>query len=95
MGGEVRYWRDKTQHEIDFVLPKGRGVCDAVECKWSADAFSAKNLLAFRALHPEGRNFLVVPFAPEAFKRRFGECEVTVCTPAQWAALRDDVAASD
>ncbi len=50
---------------------------------------------AFRALHPEGRNFLVVPFAPEAFKRRFGECEVTVCTPAQWAALRDDVVASD
>lgn len=50
---------------------------------------------ALRALHPEGRNSLVVPFAPEAFKRRFGECEVTVCTPAQWAALRDEVAASD
>ncbi len=66
-----------------------------VHFHWSADAFSPKNLLAFRALHPEGRNFLVVPFAPEAFKRRFGVCEVTVCTPSQRAALRDDVAASD
>lgn len=82
---EIGFWRDKQRREIDFVLPGSRGTCHAVECRWSVDAFSAKNLAAFRAHHPEGRNFLVVPFAPTAHVRRYGDLDVTVCTPAQWA----------
>jgi uncharacterized protein len=57
----VHFWRDKQQREIDFVVPRGRGLCDAIECKWSADRFEPRGLRAFRALHPRGRNFVVTP----------------------------------
>jgi predicted AAA+ superfamily ATPase len=74
---EARFWRDKAGREVDFILPRGRGAADAIECKWSAQAFSPKALAAFRALHPKGRNFLVVPGPRSAFDRRFGDLEVT------------------
>lgn len=54
----VHYWRDKAGHEIDFVLPRG-GACDAIEVKWSADAFEPRGLRTFRSHYPEGRNILV------------------------------------
>ena len=75
---EAHFWRDKSGREVDFVLARGRGVADAIECKWSAKAFSPKALAAFRALHPKGRNFLVVPGPKEPFVLRVGELSVTV-----------------
>ena len=56
---EVLYWRDKDQHEIDFVIPTGRGNVDAIECKWDASHFDTKNLKVFRTLYPAGRNIVV------------------------------------
>ena len=41
---EIMYWRDKDQHELDFVLPGGRGKVAAIECKWDATRFEPKNL---------------------------------------------------
>ncbi|MCC6898099.1 MAG: ATP-binding protein [Polyangiaceae bacterium] len=75
---EVHFWRDKSGREVDFVLPRGRGAADAIECKWSAKAFSPKALAAFRALHPKGRNFLVVPGPKQPWVQRHGELSVTV-----------------
>jgi predicted AAA+ superfamily ATPase len=75
---ELHYWRDKSAREVDFVLPRGRGVAHAIECKWTAASFSPKALAAFRALHPKGLNFLVVPGAKQALTKRFGAFEVTV-----------------
>lgn len=75
---EAHFWRDKSGRAVDFVLARGRGVADAIECKWSAKAFSPKALAAFRALHPKGRNFLVVPGPKEPFVLRLGELSVTV-----------------
>lgn len=74
--GAVHFWRDKQQREIDFVLPRGRGVADAIECKWNAGHFSPRALAAFRALHPKGRNYLVTPQAGDPFPRRLGEFEI-------------------
>lgn len=59
--GAIHYWRDKQQREIDFVLPRGRGACDVIECKWSGESFSHRNLAAFREAYPRGRNFVVSP----------------------------------
>lgn len=59
--GPVHFWRDKQQREIDFVLPRGRGAADAIECKWRAAAFEPRNLAAFRQSYPSGRNFVVAP----------------------------------
>lgn len=71
----LHYWRDKSGREVDFVIPR-RGGCDAIECKWNAAAFDPKGLAAMRALHPSGRNFVVVPHA-RAHSRKLGALEVT------------------
>jgi hypothetical protein len=75
---DVLFWRDKSQREVDFVVPGHRGAVDAFECKWRASAFSPRGLLAFRAVHPRGRNFLVVPRCDEPHERTFGELTVKV-----------------
>lgn len=54
----VRYWRDKRGHEVDFVIAD-RGKLTAVECKWRADGFDPRNLRAFRNAYPAGDNFVV------------------------------------
>ena len=76
------YWRDKKGHEIDFVLIRDWDAVDTVECKWDPTAFDPAAVTAFRASHPHGRNFVVAPGVAPAYRRRFGDLEVTVCTPA-------------
>lgn len=76
----VHFWRNKTS-EIDFVIPRGRGSADAIECKWSVEAFDPKGMRALRALHPAGRNYLVCPSVPRPRVQRFGDLKVEVLTP--------------
>ncbi len=66
--GAVHYWRDKSQREIDFVIPHSEGRVDAIEAKISPDAFDAANLTVFRQLYPTGRNFLFSPFVRTPYK---------------------------
>lgn len=82
----VRYWRDKIGREVDFVITRGRDEVDAIECKWSRDAFDGAALKVFRSAYPKGRNYLVTPSADTAYKKRRGDLEVTVCTPAKLRA---------
>src|SRR5207249_1298213 len=56
---DLRYWRDKRGHEVDFVLAPRRGNPTVLECKSSADRFDDTNLLAFRRQYPEGENFVI------------------------------------
>lgn len=65
----ISYWRDKQRREIDFVLPRGRGAVDAIECKWNVDAFETRNLAAFRGNYPEGRNYLVSPQVRDRYEQ--------------------------
>ncbi len=74
---KVHFWRDKQGREVDFVLPRGRDACDAIECKWSAAGFESKSLVAFRGIYPKGRSFLVAPLAGEPYSRKVGGIEVT------------------
>ncbi len=74
----THFWRDRSQREIDFVLPRGRGACDAIECKWSPKAYDPRNLAAFRALHPKGANYLVAPYVAEPYPLRRGDLELRV-----------------
>lgn len=57
----VHYWRDKAQHEVDFVLLRRGGDPIAVECKVSERSFDARGLAVFRRRYPAGANWLVVP----------------------------------
>ncbi len=74
----VQFWRDKQQREVDFVVPRGRGACDAFECKWTADAFDPAGLRAMRALHPMGRNYLVAPIVGEPYEWSWGNVTLRV-----------------
>jgi uncharacterized protein len=58
---EVHCWRDKAQHEVDFVLLRRGGDPIAVECKGSERSFDAAGLAAFRRRYPAGANWLVIP----------------------------------
>lgn len=82
----VRFWRDKQQREIDFVLDRGRSGADAIECKWSPDAFDPKNLLAFRAHSPRGRNLVATGTTSRPSTRRVAGLEVRFTTAARVAA---------
>ncbi len=78
----AQYWRDKAGREVDFILPRRRDAVDTIECKWDARAFDSSALQVFRSHYPKGRNFLVTPSADQVYTKRFGELEVTVCTPS-------------
>ncbi|MCY4403860.1 MAG: AAA family ATPase [Candidatus Poribacteria bacterium] len=56
---DIRYWRDKRGHEVDFVLTLTPNKPIAVECKWSANSFSPRQLLSFRRQYPDGQNYVV------------------------------------
>ena len=73
---DVYYWRDKRGHEIDFVLTRRSTGPVAIECKWSADAFQPRSLLAFRRRYAEGQNFVVAADVGRPFVRRYRGVEV-------------------
>jgi predicted AAA+ superfamily ATPase len=78
----VHYWRDKSGREIDFVIPRGERV-DAIEVKWSAEAFDPKHLAHFRTLYPHGENLLVTGATTRAAVRSVGELSVRVVPVAE------------
>ncbi len=73
---DVRTWRDKNGHEVDFVLvPRGLPPI-AIECKWSAGDVSLRGLAAFRRRYPEGPSFVVCHDAIPPFSRDLDGHEV-------------------
>jgi predicted AAA+ superfamily ATPase len=67
----IRYWRDKSRREVDFVLPVRRGHAVTVEAKWSADAFDVRSLRAFRERYPDGPNLVVAHDVAPAYARDY------------------------
>jgi uncharacterized protein len=78
----IHYWRNKQQHEIDFVLPRGRDESDAIECKWKFAGTNLKNFQAFRSEHKKGRNIIVTSNQRETITRKLEGMEV-ILTNAQ------------
>lgn len=77
--GRTHYWRDKQQHEVDFVLELGRRrEAVAIECKSASQKLDPAGLQAFRRKHPRGRNLLVTLRDTSAYVRRVGAVEVQV-----------------
>jgi predicted AAA+ superfamily ATPase len=73
---DIRYWRDKRRHEVDFVIQRRGRPPIAVECKWSAEGFDARNLAAFRALHPRGDNLVVCRDVERAYRRTLAGIDI-------------------
>ena len=66
-----------------FPERKRRSPIAAIECKSDRGVFDSSALRQFRGYYPQGRNYLVTPSGDPAYVRRYGELEVTVCTPAE------------
>jgi len=73
---QIHYWRDKRQHEVDFILMRQRSAPIAIECKWAASGFDPSGLLAFRHLHKQGQNYVVATDVDRSFKQMHAGCEV-------------------
>ncbi len=68
---DIRTWRDKQKHEVDFILQKNPQDITAIECKWSAGQFDPANLKVFRRLYPQGSNLIVAQDVDEPFSRDY------------------------
>lgn len=80
---KVLYWRDKDRHEVDFVIPRGREVVDAIECKWDVAHFNPKNLRVFRSIYPAGKNFVLSPNVSQPYSRTLSGMEITFSSLGQ------------
>lgn len=77
---ELRYWRDKQGHEVDFLWrPRGRSPV-AIECKWSTRDFDPVAMLSFARIYPETELLVVAPDARPSFTREYGERTVRFLT---------------
>lgn len=73
---DIRYWRDKQGHELDFILSRRNQAPIVIECKASQASFDVKNLKIFRRIYPTGRNIVVSPDIDRSFIRRHGSIAV-------------------
>ncbi len=67
---QIFYWRDKSNREIDFVLPFDNGRIDTIECKINPDHLSIYPLGVFRGLYPEGHNICYSPYIRDSYTTR-------------------------
>ncbi|MBC7098628.1 DUF4143 domain-containing protein [Candidatus Bipolaricaulota bacterium] len=73
---DIRYWRDKKGHEVDFVIPTRAAGIMAIEAKWKADAFSPQGLEAMVRRYPKARCYVVASDVDEPYTRRVRGLEV-------------------
>ena len=76
---DLHYWRDKQQHELDFLWkPRGHPPV-AIECKWRAAQFDPAAFRAFLTLHPGAVCWLVAQDRNTVIRRKKGELEIIEC----------------
>jgi len=68
---EIHYWRDKRQHEIDFVIAWRGAPPLAIECKWSVGEFDAVNMQAFGKQYPRANFYVVAHDIERPFIRHY------------------------
>jgi len=80
-GSEIRYWRDKQGHEVDFIILLRGKLPVAVECKWNSDRFDSSNMKAFRRIYPEGDNYVLSHDVDKSFRRQCDNLLVHFSSP--------------
>ncbi|MBA7581165.1 hypothetical protein ES708_23067 [subsurface metagenome] len=70
------YWRDKSGHEVDFVIPGRSGTPTAIECKWSSANFNPANIISFRSRYPKGKSYLVARDVQRPYSRSYRDVKV-------------------
>ena len=77
---DVRYWRDKRGHEVDFVFQQRGKPPIAIECKWQAGDSDTSGLAAFARQYPEAELCVVAPDLALSLNRRHGDHEIAYLT---------------
>ena len=77
--GSLFYWQDKSRREVDFVIRRGDGYVDVVECKLNPENVRHSGVEAFRALYPRGRNLILSPIVKQPYRIRQHAHTLTVC----------------
>ena len=77
-GRNIFYWRDKSGHEIDFILLSGQNKPITIECKWRMEKFDDRNLQIFRKKYPKGNNYLITEDCKKVNDLTFNKLKVTV-----------------
>ena len=75
----IFYWRNKNGREVDFVARRENGRLDTYECKINPADIHPGGTIAFRRRYPIGRDFIVVPVAPQPYRIRRGGRIYEVC----------------
>jgi predicted AAA+ superfamily ATPase len=78
------YWRDASGREVDFVIPRGRGSVDAVECKWNPNQFDPSSMKVLRRYYPRGTNYVICPISVQGYQKNISGLDIYVCHPAGW-----------
>ena len=69
-GQKIYYWRDKSNREVDFVLPKSDGRVDIIECKINPDYLSTIPIKSFQEIYPKGLNICYSPYIQDTYSSR-------------------------
>jgi hypothetical protein len=84
----LHYWRDKQEHEIDFVISdRFAKTLTAVECKFSSTnpdlALLSRNFSALRKYYPDGENLVVASdIGKFSFVKKYDGLEIEFVSPA-------------
>ena len=73
---QIKYWRDKRGHEIDFVLAWRNQPPVAIECKWSSSDLDPSNIISFRKQYSHGQNYIVASDIDRSYRRSFKNTDV-------------------
>lgn len=75
---DLRYWRDKRGHEVDFVIVRPGKKPIAIECKWSAGDADPDGMASFGARYPRCPLILVAHDVDKEHPMRFHGVEIRV-----------------
>ena len=82
----VRYWRDKSRREVDFVIQRGTGDVDLVACEIDPYALDPGPAELFRSRYAKGANYIVTPAVRSPYRIQHGSMTFTVCSTPYPAA---------
>ncbi|MCD4734615.1 MAG: ATP-binding protein [Bacteroidales bacterium] len=73
---KIHYWRDKSGHEIDFVIKQSSEISDIIECKVNPDQLSISRFRNFRGFYPNGKNYCFSPMISGSYVQNIAGFEI-------------------
>jgi len=70
------YWKDKRNHEVDFVFARRIHTPTAIVCSWANSKFDPTGLVSFRRQYPAGNNYVVCHDVFQPFTKSYRQLTV-------------------